>query len=309
MISLPKAPFKNQPYFLQFLILLLVIFSSSLFILLAGILAGVPFFGKDILDNINEMSNPDNPAAIPLLKYLQIISQVGMFILPPLIFAWMVSYKPFDYLGFSRKPLWYSILASGIIIIASLPVIDVMIRWNEMLHLPEWLRGVENWIKKSETDAGKLTDAFLKTASPGGFMVNLLMIGVLPAIGEEFLFRGALLKLLKNWTHSCHWAIIISAIVFSAFHLQFYGFLPRMMLGILFGYLLFWSGSLWIPVFAHFINNAYAVVTAYYVNTGSGDTLANPQISSSVWLVVLSLLLLTGLLLSVYYTERNRKTY
>jgi membrane protease YdiL (CAAX protease family) len=93
--------------------------------------------------------------------------------------------------------------------------------------------------------------------------VNLLMIAILPAIGEELLFRGVLLRLFREWTKNVHVAIIITALLFSFIHFQFYGFLPRFLMGVLFGYLVYWSGSLWVSVIAHFVNNGTAVIVAW----------------------------------------------
>jgi membrane protease YdiL (CAAX protease family) len=94
------------------------------------------------------------------------------------------------------------------------------------------------------------------------------MIAVLPAVGEELLFRGVIQKLFSKITRSHHWGIWISAILFSALHLQFYGFIPRLLLGAMFGYLLVWSGSLWLPILAHFINNAAAVTALFMIDHG-----------------------------------------
>ena len=92
------------------------------------------------------------------------------------------------------------------------------------------------------------------------------MIAIIPAIGEELLFRGVIQRIFTRWTRSNHWGIWIAAILFSALHMQFYGFVPRMLLGVLFGYLLVWSGSMWLPIIAHFLNNALAVIAMYMID-------------------------------------------
>jgi hypothetical protein len=140
---------------------------------------------------------------------------------------------------------------------------------NSEMHLPRWFSGIENWMREAEDTAAELTEAFLDVESVGGLLFNLLMIAVLPALGEELLFRGVIQKILTDWTRSAHWGIWISAAMFSALHLQFFGFIPRLLLGALFGYLLVWSGSLWLPILAHFINNAGAVIALYLVDKGA----------------------------------------
>ncbi|PLX06689.1 MAG: hypothetical protein C0594_06605 [Marinilabiliales bacterium] len=115
----------------------------------------------------------------------------------------------------------------------------------------------------------KLTESFLKVHSIGDFLVNILMIAIIPAIGEELLFRGIIQKLLIEWTRKTWLGIVLTAIIFSAIHFQFYGFIPRFLLGMLFGYLLIWSKNIWLPIFAHFINNGTAVFVAFLISKNS----------------------------------------
>jgi membrane protease YdiL (CAAX protease family) len=108
----------------------------------------------------------------------------------------------------------------------------------------------------------QLTNLFLDTRSTADFIENMAIMAVLPALGEELLFRGIFQRLFSDWARSIHWGIIITSLLFSFFHFEFYGFLPRFLLGILFGYLLIWTASIWIPMLAHFINNG--IIVGYY---------------------------------------------
>ncbi len=103
----------------------------------------------------------------------------------------------------------------------------------------------------------------------GELIIALFVIAVLPAIGEELVFRGLIQNELKRLTQNVHVAIWVSALLFSAFHLQFFGFVPRLLLGALFGYLYYWSGNLSMAVLAHFTNNAVAVFSLYYYQQGT----------------------------------------
>ena len=98
-------------------------------------------------------------------------------------------------------------------------------------------------------------------------LFNIFLIAFIPAMGEELFFRGALQGALRDWK-GIKTAIWITAIVFSAIHLQFYGFVPRMLLGAFFGYLIFWSNSIWPAVLAHFVNNVMAVIFYYFKYNG-----------------------------------------
>ena len=127
------------------------------------------------------------------------------------------------------------------------------------------MSGVENWMRSSENYAGELTSAFLTVTSIKGLLFNIVLIAVIPAIGEELLFRGVLQRIFTEWFKNPHWGIWIAAILFSAIHMQFFGFLPRLFLGLFFGYLLEATGSLWIPIVAHFINNLTGVLLSFFV--------------------------------------------
>jgi membrane protease YdiL (CAAX protease family) len=118
-------------------------------------------------------------------------------------------------------------------------------------------------MKLKEAQMAEMTKQLLVMKSIPVLLINLLMLAIIPAVGEEFIFRGCLQKIFGRWIGNYHIAIWITAIIFSGIHFQFYGFMPRMLLGALFGYLLVWSGSLWLPILAHFMNNGVAVVTAY----------------------------------------------
>jgi membrane protease YdiL (CAAX protease family) len=153
---------------------------------------------------------------------------------------------------------------------------NIIIIWNQSLQLPESLSGLEKSLQSMEESGLKMTEIMLAGNGFGSLLINLLLMAVIPAIGEEFLFRGVIQKHLIEWTRKPHLAIIISAIIFSAVHFQFYGFIPRVILGMIFGYLVFYSGSLWPAIFAHFFNNAMAVMAYKY----AGDSLGQSEIDT-----------------------------
>ena len=158
----------------------------------------------------------------------------------------------------------------------------------------------------NELQAMKLTEAFLSDISIGGFIVNLLMIGMLAAIGEELLFRGVILRIFKDWSGNTHVAVWISAILFSALHLQFFGFLPRMILGVVLGYLFVWSRSLWVPVITHFINNTAAVIVAFLFYRGNikTDMESFGSTDNAGWIIG-SLVITLFLLIAIFRYEKS----
>jgi len=295
---------KYFPPYLKLLSLGILILICLLFTLLIGILTAIPFFGTGVLENITSIDY-SNPETVSLLKYMQIINQLGLFILPPVIFAFLVNRNISGYLKLNQKPKLLSIIIGTLIIFAAMPFLHWLSNINEMIKFPEFLSWLENWMIESEKQAAKLTETFLNVNTFNGFLFNILMIAIIPGIGEELLFRGVLLRLFKEWTKNIHWAVFISAVLFSAFHLQFYGFSPRLMLGILLGYMFVWTGSIWVPIFIHFINNAAAVIFVYIVNKNKLETnLESFGATDNLWLIIGSFLIV-AVLLNVIYKKRG----
>lgn len=240
------------------LIAMLCVGSATLFSLLAGLMVML-FFGVDL----QSFGDYSNPKVIEGLKFFQLLSAIGVFIVPPILFGWIVYRKPITSLSlktFSTPINWLLVLA---LMVVAMPFMTGLVEFNEQLILPDFLAPLENWMKQSEQSAEALTKVFLTFNGVGSFVYILLIVAIVPAVGEELLFRGVLQKIMVSWFKNYHVAIWVTAILFSALHMQFYGFLPRMLLGALFGYVFYWSGSLWLPIFGHFINNGSVVELSY----------------------------------------------
>lgn len=240
------------------LIAMLCVGSATLFSLLAGLMVML-FFGVD-LQSFGDYSNPQ---VIEGLKFFQLLSAIGVFIVPPILFGWIVYRKPIASLSlktFSTPIHWLLVL---VLMVVAMPFMTWLVEYNEQLILPDFLAPLENWMKQSEQSAEALTKVFLTFNGVGSFVYILLIVAIVPAVGEELLFRGVLQKIMVSWFKNYHVAIWVTAILFSALHMQFYGFLPRMLLGALFGYVFYWSGSLWLPILGHFINNGSVVALSY----------------------------------------------
>jgi membrane protease YdiL (CAAX protease family) len=287
-----------------FMLILLIIFGLFTFLTI-GLMAATPFLGPNVMEIMSR--NPDNMLEnVGFLKYFQIISQIGFFIVPVLLFSFLIEGKPAGYLRLNVRPDWIGLLIGIGLIVLSTPLINILVEWNKMMRLPESLAGLENWMKSTEAGSEELTKAFLDTASFNGFLVNLLMIAILPAVGEEFLFRGTLTRIFFEWSGNKHVAVIVSALVFSALHMQFYGFLPRFVLGLLLGYLFVMSGNLWLSIAAHFINNGFVVIAAYLFHTGVVATDLNEyEGTDSWWMVALSFVVTVGLFWFFYFRTKK----
>jgi membrane protease YdiL (CAAX protease family) len=192
------------------------------------------------------------------------------------------------------------------VVFTILPFINYMGELNEQMNLPQMLDGLEHWMKEKEEQALLLTEAFLTTDTVGGLFVNLLVVAVIPALGEELLFRGVMVRLFKDLTGNTHLAVLFSSFLFAAVHLQFFGFLPRFFLGLVLGYAFVITRNLWIPIVIHFVNNAASVIVFYlhhngHINIPMEDFGSAP----STVFIVGSLLISIWLMVIVYRRENN----
>jgi len=227
----------------------LIVVSTFLHIMLAYL--GILLF-TDIPLSLVSSLQLSTPALVDAGKFVQLFSAVGLFITPTLLYAHLCDFDFKLKTSFSRQTF---LLAITIMLLIN-PFIAFIYEWNMSLNLPDWMM---NYDEKAE----ELTRLFLELNSLGDLAFNLLVIAIVPAIGEELLFRGYLQQTFTKWLGKPHVAIIITAVLFSAIHMQFQGFLPRFALGLLLGYFFYWSGSLWLPIVAHLFNNAIAVIFTY----------------------------------------------
>ena len=243
------------------------------------------------------------------LKWLQFLQTAGTFLVPPFICAWLWSddHQPLAWLKLSnhQSPITNDqYILAILIMVCALPGINLLADLNSRIQLPESLASIEQILKQQEEAAALLTERFLQADNIAVLILNIGLMALLPAFAEELSFRGILQQMLSNK----HLAIWITAFVFSAIHMQFYGFIPRMLMGAMFGYLFVWSGSLWIPIVMHFTNNGIAVIVYYIL----GETIEGKNYADSIgvgttwWLGVLSIVL-TSLGLLIFYRRTHTR--
>lgn len=291
-----KGIYAGKPALFQLLLLLVSLLLGAIFSSLIG--TGIFFMLHGTAGNI--MHYPG------MMRMMQLISAIGTFLFPALAVAWLCSPDPEAYLCIKRKTdtkILLLVLASTILMS---PTITLTALLNKQMVLPSFMAPVEAWMQTQEALAEQLTNTLLAGDGLLTFLSNLVVMALMAGITEEFLFRGALQRIIGQWTANHHIVIWSAAILFSAFHLQFYGFLPRMLLGAYFGYLLYWSRNIWIPVFAHFANNAFAVI-GMSDNRLKENEFITGDISNANLLPYSALAVIT-LLLFIVCVQRIRKT-
>ena len=208
--------------------------------------------------------SPGDPKFITVSRTLISLQQIGLFLFPALVLAWGEKQRITEFYDFKKTRVELLLLVL-LMMVFSMPLLEWVTSMNQQMVLPGFLKSVEEWMKAQEDTAMATTLELLKMKNIGDYLVNIVLIALLPAIAEELMFRGALQRSLGRMFQNPHFVIWLTAFIFSAIHVQFYGFFPRLLLGAAFGYIYFWTQSLWYSIFAHFLNNAYAVTTAWYM--------------------------------------------
>ncbi|MCA1744131.1 MAG: CPBP family intramembrane metalloprotease, partial [Bacteroidales bacterium] len=254
-----------------------------------GVAVAIPFTGMEAISDLVQ-----GGSSIAFLKYLQMVQSIAIFIVPAALAAWLFSEKPAQWLGFKGPKTRWMIMAM-VTILAVQPFVSWIGMMNAQLSLPDYLDPLYQWMHQTEKSANQIIFQFLDTKHLPTILFNVLLIAVLPALGEEMLFRGGLQPLIQKVVKNHHVAIWITAFLFSAIHMQFLTFAPRFILGALLGYLLVYGGSIWYPIAAHFFNNLSSlVVFHYYRHTQPDMDPFDPGMATSTWSVALLSLIVAG---------------
>ena len=250
------------------------------------------------------------------LKWLQFMQTTATFLLPPILCAWLwdEEHKPFRWLKMDVPVQWQNILLAVVIMVCAVPGINLLADLNSRVELPKSLEFIEQILKSQEEAAAALTERFLQADNIGGLLLNIGLMALLPAFSEELSFRGTLQQIIykdqngKEQSTKIHLAIWVTAFIFSAIHMQFYGFVPRMLLGAMFGYVFVWSGSLWVPITMHFVNNGLAVLV-YYLMGESENTknIADTLGAGDTWYLGVFSILITSLGLLIFYRRTHKQ--
>jgi membrane protease YdiL (CAAX protease family) len=281
---------------LQLIFLGLLAVGGMLVFALIGIIIIYFSFGMDVMMNVISSKTNLN-GSVQAFKILLTAQQFGLFLTPALFLAVTESKKPHQFYGI-KKPNWPLLFNVLLLMLACTPVFGWINEQNQQMRLPSFLKSVEDWMRNMENENMKLTLALLQMKTIGSLIINLLVIALIPAVCEEFLFRGALQRTLLRFFKNYHVAIWVAAVVFSAIHFQFYGFFTRLFLGAMFGYVYWWTGSLWYTIFAHFLNNAYAVLVAFYMQSENQPLNADTDLNVA-WYGYLISAFLTVVLLKI----------
>lgn len=242
-----------------------------LMLLGSGIGNGLAFLlgksmGLSLTEVIQSFSRESPLAERNFLRATTLFSHLFTFALPAILLASLLYRRQWvQFLKLDRF-LNFNILSAGVFFLLGTFVLSQLAYWlNRQIPLPYWASDMES-------SAGRLVQGLLVMESPWELAFTVLVVAILPALGEELVFRGVLQQALEKATGRPVAAIWIAALIFSAFHLQFAGLLPRLLLGAGLGYLFYWTGSLWAPIIAHFVINGVQVAGQYYQQQNLPET-------------------------------------
>ena len=227
------------------------------------------------------------------LLTLLTVQDLLAFIVPAIVAMAIFYRRPFHAMGLDHAPGWLSLVVIILLYIVSLPAMNWLVSFNEAMSLPSWMGGLESWMREAEDAAAEATQRILDINSAGMLAASVFVVGFMAGLSEEMLFRGAMLRTMQDSRLGTHAVVWIVAILFSAFHMQFYGFIPRMVLGLWLGYLFVWTRNLWVPIIAHTLNNSTVVVFSYLTNKGLvpegfADNIGIPAEGALPWLAIVS---------------------
>ncbi len=292
------------------LVLSVFVFLSLVIFNLIGLVLVLPFFEFDIEYTIDVVSFPQGypNSKIPSL-IVQGVTAIGAFILVPIaIIKLFTSNRLGNFFSISHT-VPASIMITILVVFTFMVVNSVIIQWNMNVDLPDSLSWFENWAKENEERLGEMTVFLTQFDSFWHFLFGALIVAIVPGIGEELLFRGVIQNLFNKAKINPHIAIWLTGFLFAAFHGQFYGVIPRMLLGVLFGYLYYWSGHLGYAMIAHFVNNFFMLSMVYIRDIGLIEyDIESDNQSPDFWVVLLFAVITTALLFSfhrIFQTQKN----
>lgn len=286
MTELRESLVSNKPPLTSLFLILAIVFTGFVVIgPMIGFAIAMPFYEGDFLADFTNNKLGAN-AFVPLMLIQGVTSFTGLVLLPMAYIRYSENKSIRNFFPEDSR-LSFGILLGCLMIVPFILTLSPITEWNMSVEFPESLKAFGEWARAQEDKVAEMTKVLTNFKSVGDYLLALFVIAVLAGIGEEFVFRGLIQNELWRSSRNIHVAIWVSAFLFSAFHLQFFGFFPRFFLGALFGYLYYWSGNLWVPVVAHFFNNGFLLTMVYLQGIGLSNVDMEDESAAPIYLVAI----------------------
>lgn len=306
---MPYLNFNSAKPFVKLAVTFLSIVSIGAIVYFAGILFLKMAFSLHLDDVNHAMFGRYEKLTDPQLETIQLFQTIGFFLLPGIFLHWLFSSSRREYFGTSVKIRPALITWTFLTIVVALPFINWVVYINDAIQMPGFLKNVGDSLHGVDKQYEEITDRLLSADNIGALVFNIFMVAILPAIGEEFIFRGVFQGIFSEITRGKHLPVIFTAILFSVFHGQFHGFIARFLLGVFLGYLFIWGKTIWLPVLGHFLYNTLNIILYYYMDhTGtidSGTDLLNKSFSPGF--IVVSFLLTSVSVMFIWRAVRVKE--
>lgn len=237
------------------------------------------------------------PNELGATRLFFVVNSIGTFVFTAFILALVFKQKPMEYLGLSSFPKPVYLLIVPLLLIVSMPILSWLVEMNGKIVFPEFLSGIEQSLKASEEKNDKLYDLLLHMNNYSDLFLNIFVMALIPAIGEELFCRGVLLNVVYDYSGKFLRSVVVVAIIFTLFHMQFYKFMPMMVLAVILGLFINWTQSIWASILFHFLNNTTAVLGNFYNQRGVKNLLTDEHAQMPVMLTILSFLLTIALII------------
>ncbi len=273
----------------EFLILIGIWIGSFVIGSAAAIPIWIMMTGKSVLTMGKDMLDPAN---IDAVKMIQVVSTIIVFFIPAVITARIASIHPFQRLGFRKGIKVERVLTAGLIMLCALPLVGFLAEINKAIPISAGMKKVFDTMESQYAEQVKLMATF---KSPLDYVIALFIIALMPAVVEEVFFRGGMQNIFMRWFKTPWLVIFITGFIFSAIHFSWYGFIPRLGLGMILGYIFYYTGNLWYSILAHFFNNALMITILYWQYTKDKKIDMEVGESAPWWAGIISAAIVIGL--------------
>lgn len=207
------------------------------------------------------LSKPDGSAmAINIARFVNAVDLFGYMFMPVLLFSVVNRVSIVSEGNFRTKIQPPKLFLSVLIAALSLPLVEFLTKILKLIPLPHWL---SYYAHRFEISRDASVNTILDMHQVPELIVCLLIVGLLPAVLEELMFRGVMLNIFKNITHGIWRPIIMQALVFAVLHFSFYQLPGIFLMGLLFGWVAIKTGTIWYGIVMHFIFNGTTIVLNY----------------------------------------------
>ncbi len=225
------------------------------------------------------------------------IYSIGTFVFSSFVLALIFKQKPAEYLGLKSFPKVIYLVSVPVLLLVSLPLLSWLVEINNHLVFPKFLSVLEKQLKIMEDQNNKLYDLMLGMNGYSDLFINIIVMALIPAVGEELFCRGVLLNVVYDYSGKFFRSVVVVAVIFTLFHMQFYKFVPMMVLAVILGLFINWTQSIWASILFHFLNNTTAVLGNFYYQKGFKNLLTDDKAHMPLILIFLSFFLAIGLII------------